>query len=362
MNNCNEFLNILLFILGSILCGVSTSGFLFLPPKFAAVWFGEEERATAISIAVASDSLGLALGYILPPLIVESKRNMKQVGNEIGTLLFITAVQSLATLIFVCISVKDAPPTPPSYSEWLKRIYFRRNDSSAVLHSTEMTEITPNHDKSDYKTLLRNLHFVLILILNSMTFGIVTVFFITLNEILIPKFPGYEKKIGLMMALGFVGSILSNIFIGKLLDQTHAFKWITVATTGFSCLLSAAFSLSFHYGTSFYSLFVIYILLVGVFTTYSTVSFEHVVELTYPISEATSGVLLICAEELCVLFFGESASLILHYIGAEMLLFCTTGLFILMFVISLFLKNKGPRSSLNSVEYDYIEKPNDNYL
>ena len=96
--------------------------FLFLPSKVAAVWFGEEERATAISIAVASDSLGLALGYILPPLIVENKRNLKQVGNELGTLLFITAVQSLATLIFVCISVKDAPPTLPSYSEWLKCI------------------------------------------------------------------------------------------------------------------------------------------------------------------------------------------------------------------------------------------------
>ena len=123
-----------------------------------------------------------------------------------------------------------------------------------------------------------------------MTFGLQTVLLITVNEILIPKFPGYEKTIGLMVSLGFVGSIFCNIFIGKLLDQTYAFKRITIATTGLSCLLSAVYSSLFHIGSSFYSLFVIYILLVGVFTTYSTVSFEHVVELTYPISEAFIGI------------------------------------------------------------------------
>ena len=311
---------------------------------------------------------------------MENKQNLTQVSNELGTYLLISAVQALATFIFVCITVKDAPPTPPSHREWLKNVKWlqkmdetnnepfaknvddRENESSPFLHRPEITEKTPYHEKSDYKELLKNPQFVLILTLNSMTFGLQTVLLITVNEILIPSFPGYEKKIGLMVSMGFVGSILCNIFIGKLLDQTRAFKWITVATTGLSCLLSAAFSLSFHYGTSFYTLFVTYILLVGVFTTYPTVSFEHVVELTYPISEAKSGALLIWTVLVYELCCGESASLILHYIGAKMLLLCITALFILMFVISLFLRDKEHPSSVNSVKCDYKEKPNNNYL
>ena len=311
---------------------------------------------------------------------MENKRNLKQVGNELGTYLLISAVLAVATCIFVCITVKDAPPTPPSYSEWLKRVkWFHNmdktrplprlkkfdeweNDSLPFLHKPEIRETTPNHGTSDYKDLLTDLHFVLILTLSSINFGLESMLMVTANEILIPRFEGYEKKVGLMVSSGLIASIFSNIFIGKLLDQTRAFKRITVATTGLSCLLSAAFSLSFHYGTSFYSLFVTYILLVGVFTTYPTVSFEHVVELTYPISEAKSGVLLIWTALICGLFYGESASLILHYIGAEMLLLCITALFILMFVISLFLRDKGPRPSIGNDHFDYKEKLNNNHL
>ena len=364
-------------LLGSILCGIASSGFIFLPSKLAAVWFGEEERATATSIAVAADLLGLALGYSLPTFIVENKHNLTQVGNELGTYLLISAVQALATFIFVCITVTDAPPTPPSHSEWKKTLGLYRLLEQDEIGSEEKkssdgdkesisspladkVEIEPDHEFTDYKTVLTNPYFVMILCIGSVIFGLESMLMITVNEILIPKFPGYETKVGLMVSFGLFVSMFGNIFIGKLLDQTHAFKKITIATTGLSCLLSAAYSLLFHFGTSFYSLFVMHILLVGVFTTYYTTSFQHGAEMTYPISEARSGVLLMWFSQIYSLLFGESGSVILHYTGPNLLLLCVTTVFSLLFFISLFLKDTGPRTSVVRVKYDDVKPESSN--
>ena len=364
-------------LLGSILCGIASSGFIFLPSKLAAVWFGEEERATATSIAVAADFLGLTLGYCLPTFIVENKHNLSQVGNELGTYLLISAVQALASFIFVCITVKDAPPTPPSHSEWKKTLGLYRlleqdetvpeEDDSRDDHKDsryspleDKVVFEPDHEFTDYKTVLTNPHFVMILCIGSVIFALESMLMITVNEILIPKFPGYEKEVGLMVSSGLFLSMLGNIFIGKLLDRTRAFKRITIATTGLSCLLSAAYTSLFHFGASFYGLFVMHILLVVVFTTYYTTSFQHGAEMTYPISEARSGVLLMWFSQIYTLLFGETGSLILHYTGPNLLLLCVTIVFSLLFFISLFLKDTGPRTLVVIGKYDEVKPRSSN--
>ena len=308
---------------------------------------------------------------------MENKQNLTQVGNELGTYLLISAVQALAAFIIACIAVKDAPPTPPSYSEWKKTLGLYRlleqdeigseqdnssdDDKESIYSpSADKAEIEPDHEFTDYKTVLTNPYFVMILCIGSVIFALESMLMITLNEILIPKFPGNEKKVGLMVSSGLFVSMLSNIFIGKLLDQTRAFKLISIATTGLSCLLSAAYSLLFHFGSSFYSLFAMHILLVGVFTTYYTTSLQHSAEMTYPISEARSGVLLLWFSQIYTLLFGEAASVILHYTGPTVLLLCVTMVFSLLFFISLFLKDTGPRTLVAIEKYDDVKPKSSN--
>ena len=308
---------------------------------------------------------------------MENKQNLTQVGNELGTYLLISAVQALATFSFVCITIKDAPPTPPSYSEWKKTLGLYRlleqdeivteqgkssddNKESRYSPLADKAEIEPDHEFADYKTVLTNPYFVMILCIGSVIFALESMLMITVNEILIPKFPGNEKKVGLMVSSGLFVSMFGNIFIGKLLDQTRAFKRITIATTGLSCLLSAAYSLLFHFGKSFYNLFFIYILLVGVFTTYYTTSFQHGAEITYPISEARSGVLLMWFSQIYTLLFGETGSLILHYTGPNLLLLCVTIVFSLLFFISLFLKDTGQRTLVAIEKYDDVKPKSSN--
>ena len=321
-----------ILFLGSIICAISTSAFLFLPSKLAAVWFGEKERAKATSIAISADSLGMALSYFLPTSIIKNRSSLKEIEKDIGNYLLGSAVESVIIFLFICISMKDRPSTPPSYSE-SKRV---NTNTETELHSGIY----------GYKLLLKNINFHTILNIHGVLFGIESVFLVALNEILIGKFPGYEHEIGVMASIGLIFSIPTSFLIGFLLDRTRAFKRITLATTGLCSLFTALLSIFFYLNTSFYVLFITYLAIVSTFSTYYTTAFDHCAELTYPISEAQSGVILLWVAQLYSLIFEQSASLILFHIGPNVLLFCVLGLYCLIFMLSFLVKNRGSRPSL----------------
>ena len=43
---------------------------LEMPPKIAAVWFPATEVSTATSVGVFGNQVGIALGFLIPPLII----------------------------------------------------------------------------------------------------------------------------------------------------------------------------------------------------------------------------------------------------------------------------------------------------
>ena len=328
---------------------------MFLPSTIAAVWFGEKERATATSIAIAADSLGMALSYILPTYTVRNSLNVANIGTDLGTFLLFSAIQSFATFVFICISVQDKPPTPPSYSELQKNETFGVSEGSdwPLFAVTEAvgTTVFPQTAQSPggflgYKLLFKNIHFHTVLNLHGMLFGIESVFLIALNEILIEKYPGYEGPIGWMGAIGLILSIPTNFLVGILLDKTQAFKVITLATTGSCCLLTALLTVFFYLNATFYVLFVAYLFIVATFSTYYTTAFDHCAELTFPISEAQSGVVLLWVAQVYSLLFEQAASWVLLYFGPHELLLGILSLYTIIFVLSFFVKDKGSRPSL----------------
>ena len=312
---------------GSVLCAISTSAFLFLPSKIAATWFGEKERATAISIAISADSCGMALGYFLPTSIVENQSSLEGIRADIGTLLLSSAVEASVIFIIICIATKDRPPAPPNYSESKKL----------------STNVQSHSARSGYKILLRNKHFHTILNIHGILFGIESIFLVALNEILIGKFPGYERQIGIMASVGLVLSIPTSFLVGMLLDRTHTFKRVTLVTNGLCSSLTALLSVLFYVNVPFYVLFATYLAIVAVSSTYYTTAFDHCAELTYPISEAQSGALLLWTAQVYSLILQQAGSWVLFYTGAEALLFCVLGLYVVIFVLSFFVKNRGPR-------------------
>ena len=342
-------------VAGGILCSISTSAFLFLPSKIAAVWFGEKERATATSIAIAADSLGMALSYILPTYTVRNSLNVANIGADLGTFLLISAIQGFLTFAVVCLTVRDQPLMAPSSSE--SRKHSENNGSSLLLVvNGSSDEAVPQmhfipQKMVGYKQLLKNRHFHTVLNIHGIIDGIESALLISLNEILIGRFPSYEHEIGWMGSIGLILSIPTNCIIGAILDRTRAFKRITIVTTGLCCIFSAAFSALSYFNASFYLLFVTYLAIVATYSTYYTTAFDHCAELTYPISEAKSGVVLLWVAQVYSLLFEQLASWLLYFVGHEEFLFCLSILFIITLLLSFIVKDKGPRSFLGSSNF-----------
>ena len=55
------------------------------PAKLAAVWFGENERIIAITIAVAAQAIGAAIGFLLPTIWVTPNDSEEEFKNHIFT-------------------------------------------------------------------------------------------------------------------------------------------------------------------------------------------------------------------------------------------------------------------------------------
>ena len=110
---------IYMVLTGQIIASMGQAFFLNPPPLFASTWFGDTERALATSIACNANSLGIAAAYIISPLIVKDFR-------DIPTLLQIIAIISTGLAIIVTFLFEEAPPSPPSYSAFTKRIKVQK--------------------------------------------------------------------------------------------------------------------------------------------------------------------------------------------------------------------------------------------
>lgn len=49
-----------------------------LPAKFANVWFGADERITALTMTVIAESLGTAVGFKLPAIFITNENTKEE--------------------------------------------------------------------------------------------------------------------------------------------------------------------------------------------------------------------------------------------------------------------------------------------
>ncbi|XP_055042528.2 heme transporter FLVCR1 [Misgurnus anguillicaudatus] len=259
-----------------IICSVAQVFILGLPSRIASVWFGPSEVSTACATAVLGNQLGVAIGFLLPPVLVPNTAEDKELmGYNISIMFYGTAAISTLLFFLTVFVIKDKPPLPPSKAQ-------------AVLCET------PDEDYSYKKSIInlfKNKPFILLLI----SYGIMTGTFYSvstlLNRMIITHYPGEELnagRIGLTLVVaGMVGSILCGLW----LDRTKTYKMTTLIVYILSFIGMVVFTFTLDLGY----LLVIFINagVLGFFMTgYLPIGFEFGVEITYPESEGTSSGLL----------------------------------------------------------------------
>ncbi|TRY98120.1 hypothetical protein DNTS_028482 [Danionella cerebrum] len=259
-----------------IICSVAQVFILGLPSRLASVWFGPREVSTACATAVLGNQLGVAIGFLLPPVLVPNTANDKDLmGHNISIMFYGTAGVSTLLFLLTIFVIKDRPPLPPSKAQ-------------AVLSTGPDEEYSY---KKSIINLLKNKPFILLLI----SYGIMTGSFYSvstlLNQMIIHHHKGEEinaGRIGLTLVVaGMFGSILCGIW----LDRTKTYKLTTLIVYILSFIGMLAFTFTLHLKPLLIIFFTAGAL--GFFMTgYLPIGFEFGVEITYPESEGTSSGLL----------------------------------------------------------------------
>jgi len=246
-----------------------------MPPKLAQNWFGERERVTATAIGALFNQLGIAIGFLLAPPIIQNN------AQNIPLLLAIDAALALGSGLLVLVFFRSDPPTPPSASQG-----FAKHDYpfSVVL-----------------KTVFRQPAFIVLLL--SFGIGIGAFYAIsTLMDYLVIalQYPSTDSSLfGMLVVLvGIAGAII----MGVLGDRTRRYKlllcialfgsagcmvWFTLASVPDNRVMVAICC-------SILGLFMTAVLPVGM---------DLSVEITYPMPEAiTTSLLMMSAQIFGILF------------------------------------------------------------
>uniref|UniRef100_A0A8C4Q1I9 Solute carrier family 49 member 3 n=1 Tax=Eptatretus burgeri TaxID=7764 RepID=A0A8C4Q1I9_EPTBU len=253
-----------LVMTGQTVAALAQPLLLFAPTKVAAVWFPENQRAIANTIASMANPLGIMLTNVISPLIVHS-------AEQISTMLIVYAVPALlGTLLVICLMQRSAPLMPPSIG--------------ATTQSTQPFLI-------NIKQLFTNGPFLILLVCFGTGIGAITCFTTLLAQILCAR--GYTDEFSgicgaLTIAFGIVGAVITGMYV----DRTKHFAQVGKINFLLASLAAIAFALlcvqrdqavAVAFSCSLLGLF-------G-FSIYS-VCLEVGVECTYPVGEATSTGLL----------------------------------------------------------------------
>lgn len=275
----------------------------------AGKWFPANERATANGVGVLASFVGIMLGLIITPVLLEG-------GMEFKQMLMIYGVIAAAVALFFIIFTKEAPPTPASAEDAVPRSSFTEG----------------------LKSLMKKRDFILGAFVFFCTLGVFNTFF-TLIEPILNHFSGNgidPTEIGIVgvitLGAGIVGSIVIPILSDK--DKYRRRKPYMVGANligflGFgSIMLMNGFS-GFALSTCLYGLFAI---------GCGPVILTYCAEIAYPTSEGTSeGLLMFAGNVGGVLFlgiaglFGGNHSLSMGFMF---------GIFVLCFILLCILKEK----------------------
>ena len=322
--------------IGSTFAAMAQCFLFFIPPRLAAVWFGEHERATASSVGMVLTFSGVALGFLTAVSFVPSSHDFDH-GVRLGMWNLLTFQAALCCFLALIsfFTIEDAPRTPPSRSQQLLRtesVSRQENKhngaSSSTLNGEEeaCNDTMPlidrkSHDKNGspgtkspsqlgFKesiiTLMKSKHFHAIWHTYGIYFGVMNAFDTVLNPIITSRYPGKETEIG---RIGFVSVLCGTVGMlvcGILIDRTKWYKPVALVCFSVGAILMVLLAVALKYRHSFDWVSALVVLFGTCCHTYISGGLEYAAETTYPVHEGTSSAVL--------LFLGSLYSISLVYI------------------------------------------------
>ncbi|XP_078133828.1 choline/ethanolamine transporter flvcr2a-like isoform X2 [Sander vitreus] len=285
-------------MVGQLASSLAQVFILGMPSRLASVWFGADEVSTACSIGVFGNQMGIAIGFLLPPILVPNVDDINELANHIRIMFYISA--GVATLIFILVVIvfQERPEIPPT---------------QAQAHARNIPPGEYSYTASILR-LLRNKPFMLLVVTYGLNVGCFYAISTLLNQMIIEQYPGEEVNAGRIGLTIVVAGMAGSIICGIWLDKTKTYKQTTLAVYLLSLIGMLVYTFTLNLG----HLWVVFVTagVLGFFMTgYLPLGFEFAVELTYPESEGTSSGLLNCSAQIFGIIFTISQGKIIDRWG-----------------------------------------------
>ncbi|KAF9087668.1 hypothetical protein BGX23_007962 [Mortierella sp. AD031] len=254
-----------LTLVGQVIAAAAQPFFLNIPPKYAAVWFSEHGRATATMIGSVSNSFSAALAQLVIPAITT---NTLAVKDTVLICAVLSAVALLPTLF-----IAERPPTPPSPSA-----------AEALLSTKEEPFLI------SLKKALTNPQFLLMMLV----FGTFTACFSSFTA-LIAQFTapyGYSSsEAGYFGAAMIFSGLAGAAITAPLLDKFKHFNGFSKVMVVVSSAMFVALNFAIR-RNAFGGIMAISVILGVSGFSVLPAGLEYGVEITYPVTPASSTSLL----------------------------------------------------------------------
>eukprot|EP01130_Rhizamoeba_saxonica_P017810 TRINITY_DN8727_c0_g1_i2.p1 TRINITY_DN8727_c0_g1~~TRINITY_DN8727_c0_g1_i2.p1 ORF type:complete len:356 (-),score=39.15 TRINITY_DN8727_c0_g1_i2:262-1329(-) len=185
--------NFLVLVIGTVIASAAQPFLDASPTVVAGVWFGVDERTTAVSVFVAGWSLSLAFAVSVVPLLVYDDYSLKMF------LLVSAGACSIIGVLNLFIQQKR-PPNPPSPAALADRV--------SVVKS--------------FKMLVRSPSFLILLISWGAILGTIQSAYFAAAAIYQPMYT--KQETGYITATFPIAGLIASLLVGPLVDRTKQYK------------------------------------------------------------------------------------------------------------------------------------------
>lgn len=284
-----------LTLTGQTIVAVAQVFALGVPPQLAAAWFGSNEVATACSLGVFGNMLGIACSFVVTPLLVHSHEDTEEVGRNLLRLFYITAIFATVMFLLIATMFQEKPPMAPSAA-------------AAVRAPVRPGCLAP------LRRLLGQTSFCMLMAVCAINISAVSALSTLLNQLVLLYFKDGEALAGRLGLVIVGGSMLGSIISGVIIDRTQRYKDTTVGlfTLSVVSMLAFTFVLPLRSPLALYATS----LAMGCFMGgFMPVGFEFASELTYPESENTTAGVLMGGSQLLAIGYTVGYAWLLGKVG-----------------------------------------------
>ena len=263
-------------IIASVGFAIAQPFILNAPGLVAGKWFPANERATANSVGLLCNYIGMCVGLLLTPVLLDH-------GMDIPTILLYYGIFGVICAILFVLFVREEPPTPPCPPEEAHRASFLEG----------------------VRGCFRKKNFVIVLSVFFIMYGIFNTFFTMIEPILVDlSDSGVDStQVGMLGVIILAAGILGSLVVSMVSDKDPKQRRLRYAIL--SNLIGGFGLLLFLFSKSF-SPMMVASLLYGFFIIGSApLMLTYAAESSYPTSEGTSEGLMMWSGNIAgVLFLG----------------------------------------------------------